>query len=302
MAPADPTLFSDIPCAFCGYDLRGLPPAGQCPECGGSIADSLAQVVVERARIGDGLQPSIDPRWRQTLLYAVGAALLAALIPISCITIALLVRPREAGGRVWVIVCMAVGWVLQWYAAFKLSEPEPDPGPSRWRVLNRRVLRISATVYAVVPVAWIGLERWQGDPPAGAVVKAAYWCVIPACVSFFFQVGLVFRHLALRPAAGCAASLAFLLPVSIFSYAGFPNWDPSRPPAEMLILLPNLGAGPLLYLPRVALGLWRSNDMTQMLALHAAVSLLGICLQVRLLVALVRARVAGRSPSPRPTP
>ncbi len=31
----------DVPCATCGYNLRGLPPAGKCPECGDSIRISL---------------------------------------------------------------------------------------------------------------------------------------------------------------------------------------------------------------------------------------------------------------------
>jgi len=32
---------ADLPCARCGYNLRGLHPAGKCPECGGAIVPSL---------------------------------------------------------------------------------------------------------------------------------------------------------------------------------------------------------------------------------------------------------------------
>ncbi len=30
-----------LPCFFCGYDLRGSPPAGKCPECGRSLIDAV---------------------------------------------------------------------------------------------------------------------------------------------------------------------------------------------------------------------------------------------------------------------
>ena len=31
----------DLPCVYCGYNLRGLALSGKCPECGGSIWDAL---------------------------------------------------------------------------------------------------------------------------------------------------------------------------------------------------------------------------------------------------------------------
>ena len=31
----------ELTCVSCGYDLRGLPPAGDCPECGAAIQESL---------------------------------------------------------------------------------------------------------------------------------------------------------------------------------------------------------------------------------------------------------------------
>lgn len=40
MSAAD-TISSDLPCHTCGYNLRGLPHTGQCPECASSIAKSL---------------------------------------------------------------------------------------------------------------------------------------------------------------------------------------------------------------------------------------------------------------------
>ena len=35
-----PMIEADLSCMICGYNLRALPPAGQCPECGTDIARS----------------------------------------------------------------------------------------------------------------------------------------------------------------------------------------------------------------------------------------------------------------------
>ena len=40
-ADAGEVLNSDVGCIGCGYNLRGLPPGGRCPECGASVEESL---------------------------------------------------------------------------------------------------------------------------------------------------------------------------------------------------------------------------------------------------------------------
>lgn len=41
MKPPQHAIREDVHCASCGYNLRGLPPIGKCPECGDSIRASL---------------------------------------------------------------------------------------------------------------------------------------------------------------------------------------------------------------------------------------------------------------------
>ena len=50
----DPTLQTDLPCIQCQYNLRGLTPAHQCPECGLPILRSLLDA------LRDGMPPSAD--------------------------------------------------------------------------------------------------------------------------------------------------------------------------------------------------------------------------------------------------
>lgn len=44
-APADVTTERELPCASCGYDLRGLPLAHPCPECGYPVVGSVLEVL-----------------------------------------------------------------------------------------------------------------------------------------------------------------------------------------------------------------------------------------------------------------
>lgn len=59
----------DVGCVFCGHNLRGLPPAGRCGECGQLVDISLSGSQLIGA----------DPRWLQRLTTGVG--LLAASMP-----------------------------------------------------------------------------------------------------------------------------------------------------------------------------------------------------------------------------
>jgi hypothetical protein len=72
----------DTPCRLCGYNLRGLPSDGRCPECGAMVSASLGQYSLAFA----------DPKWVTALLrgvriYLVSFVLLfvsfLALIPLT---------------------------------------------------------------------------------------------------------------------------------------------------------------------------------------------------------------------------
>ena len=50
--PPNPTVANDSPCGQCGYNLRGLPESGTCPESGASIAWSIRGNLLQYAPAG----------------------------------------------------------------------------------------------------------------------------------------------------------------------------------------------------------------------------------------------------------
>ncbi len=53
----EPRSTIDAPCVHCGYDLRGLPANGRCPECGTAIARSIRGDLLS-SRVGQVVVPT----------------------------------------------------------------------------------------------------------------------------------------------------------------------------------------------------------------------------------------------------
>jgi hypothetical protein len=69
-APPDRDAETVLSCIACGYDLRGLPFEGRCPECGTPVEVSRRRPLLRHA----------DPRYVRTLVIGAGVCLLAVLI------------------------------------------------------------------------------------------------------------------------------------------------------------------------------------------------------------------------------
>lgn len=68
-----------MPCVECEYDLRGAPAAGQCAECGASIAEALAHAIDP---VAHRLPSLADPRAvGDGLVAAVGAMTASVVLP-----------------------------------------------------------------------------------------------------------------------------------------------------------------------------------------------------------------------------
>lgn len=109
------TLIADVLCRRCGYNLRGLPGAGHCPECGTPVG---------RSTLGDLLQFS-DPQWLEGLARGANLVLWGMVVVIlgslaESMLPGLGVPPAAAS------LLGLMGMVLGWYGTWLLTEPDPS--------------------------------------------------------------------------------------------------------------------------------------------------------------------------------
>ena len=137
---SDSTLDSELACGQCGYDLRGLPSTGDCPECGTPIRQTLA---------GEALEWASRPWQRRVrlgcLLVLAGQACLAAgfLAHLAHGGDVLLVFAPSA-----IAICAAGAWLI--------ASPGPRTDVSSHDRFCRRALRVAAPAPVVafaLPVA-----------------------------------------------------------------------------------------------------------------------------------------------------
>jgi hypothetical protein len=113
----------DVPCASCGYNLRGLAGDGRCPECGASVARSLETHL-------NPIAPA-QVLWARTVLA--GLIMWLVLIP-ACVCVVLSMGTR-------------FGWALFAWLNY--------PGPKQWAVpmaFWQAENIINATPFSFLPV------------------------------------------------------------------------------------------------------------------------------------------------------
>jgi hypothetical protein len=182
---AAPTLEREVPCLRCGYNLRGLDPQGQCPECGHLVHVSVLAWEEQQRRLPSILES--DPRWIRTvaeglLVAVIVFVLMAALAYAPSFMSAWKTTPRK-----WTLGIACTMWVLSWAAAWKLSARERQDESSNTRV--RRALRIAATMYLAVPfIAGLGPHYNAG----WEIVVPLLMCTLAGFVAtgaWFIQIG-----------------------------------------------------------------------------------------------------------------
>jgi hypothetical protein len=158
----------DVPCRRCGYNLRGLSPAGRCPECGQSIADSL---------IGDALHVA-DPAW---LRQVVGGAWL--IFWGILLTLFTLLIPIGVGSLLGLpmfmllpllLPCIAVGMLGVW----RLTAREPGRPVDCDGLWSRRVARCGPVIILALLLA-AGLTSSAAIPWLRAFPPLAFAAAVP---------------------------------------------------------------------------------------------------------------------------
>lgn len=170
---------ADRPCHECGYNLIGLRPGDQCPECGHHIPIPRTGVK------GDNLTDAPIAYLRRLALSVTGAALVTALAVMSTMLAAASASLplAYAGVAFSLLFAAAVQPVLQQRPIGERTVPDQVLDHPRWR----RVIRLSAAmwpVFSVVVALWAsaGAYAWKIEPVA-AVARVLFFILASASLT-----------------------------------------------------------------------------------------------------------------------
>lgn len=200
----------DRPCLSCGYNIRGLPALGHCPECGAPVSRSLQRRLLrysghEHVRtLHRGallVEACLGAGVGATLLFIVFASVFGRWLGWNPPVVEFL------SSIVWLLIGLlsALGW---WW----LSTPDPADEFARHDNRSRTLLRWSLIAYiAIATIAFAaslgGLGQRVSAPVAqGLGLVAAVIRIAQHLVSLYYLRSLALR-LPSRRIAGAATSL-----------------------------------------------------------------------------------------------
>jgi len=163
--PENARIAGDLPCIVCGYNLRRARPGGRCPECGGTVLQTL--------------DAATHPRELGEALRRLGPTFLAAL--------AALLLPAYAAGS-WIApvgaIVVIIGSVLRLISVMFLIRHgglRPFPGAeSRARLLVAAAAIDVAMALALAILTFAGLKALNTAIDAAFGVVLAGWCAVVA--------------------------------------------------------------------------------------------------------------------------
>ena len=122
---------SDLPCAICGYNLKGLSPAGACPECGQAIARTFRFDLTYA-----------DPGWLVSQAWTVALLLALSLLNFP---------PAVSQYTPWLgyVFKVLLPGVNVW-ACWRLARPDPLAAADEDGSLRRGVMLASVALAGIV--------------------------------------------------------------------------------------------------------------------------------------------------------
>ena len=182
-----------VTCLRCGYDLRGLAPGANCPECSLPVARSIGNT---------GELHHAPPAWLASLAAGTGLMLgtLLGLFPYYGAVAAPLVQTSFEQ----YVVCTTAFWTVFAAGAWLVTRPQRGfaaAGPAwRWTIRACAVVLVAHTglTYMVITT------RWRYSP---MLVTAAAACVVPLPTLLMLYLGrLAVRLPGARLAWQCRAA------------------------------------------------------------------------------------------------
>ena len=150
------------PCITCGYELLGLPIAGNCPECGRAVADSLRGILLCYA---DGAYLRTVLSGLGLVLNAIVVMVVGAIVFFACVLGSILIGTPGAGSG-WIMTVLAVAGTLGYFGLtvmslagyWRFSEPDPQFLVDEQPHGARRVLRAAVVVSACAALASVLMQ------------------------------------------------------------------------------------------------------------------------------------------------
>ncbi len=173
---------ADMPCARCGYNLRGLKPDGLCPECGTAIDWSLRGNFLKFA----------DPRWLNKLRFGTTLMFWSFIIILAVLAL-MMFGPRSMrplGGSMVIPLAHLIVSAIGTAAAMIVTSPEPVVLQAKDPSTVRKVVRVATALWLLgAALQWAGVH-WAIEIVVGVSPLAGVVC----------QLGLLvcLRRLAIR--------------------------------------------------------------------------------------------------------
>jgi hypothetical protein len=173
----------DIPCSRCGYNLRALESHGLCPECGGSIAQSIE---VDGYRRSVAPRPFTDRRVVLELLEGAIFAIAALLTAVAIVFMPIWAFELKTRWRAIMLGVMVSQFVLAWFAAWKLSAAEDDARFESRRSSRRLLRNCLVAILVASAVAFVVTRLTSSDAPL--LAYAVVYVIVQTAAAFLYYV------------------------------------------------------------------------------------------------------------------
>lgn len=145
-APGDGSILNaDRSCFRCSYNLRGLPIAGVCPECGTPVQDSLRGILLQFA----------SAKYLSTIHSGLSLILNGILLMVLLFVVSVFMGVRLVGGnyRLAIAGLQIIASVMMLLGYWKYTEPDPGFAGTELPTAARKVMRVTVVIQAAATAA-----------------------------------------------------------------------------------------------------------------------------------------------------